>query len=70
LPRARRVQQRRWLNFWLPEAQLFARRIKIRQEAPGVRQGLYEDDLLGNLGRLELELMRAARLVVDTGLSV
>ncbi|MEM1110299.1 MAG: DUF885 domain-containing protein [Pseudomonadota bacterium] len=30
--------------------------------------GVYEDDPLGNLGRLQMELFRATRLAVDTGI--
>ena len=37
-------------------------------EALAHEMGLYEDDPLGDLGRLRMELYRAVRLVVDTGL--
>jgi uncharacterized protein (DUF885 family)/formylglycine-generating enzyme required for sulfatase activity len=32
--------------------------------------GMYENDLYGNVGRLQFELLRAARLVADTGIHV
>ena len=37
-------------------------------EALAKEMGMYEGDPLGDLGRLQAELFRAARLVVDTGL--
>jgi uncharacterized protein (DUF885 family) len=37
-------------------------------EQLAAEMGMYKDDPFGDLGRLQLELMRAARLVVDTGL--
>jgi uncharacterized protein (DUF885 family) len=37
-------------------------------EAFAAEIGMYKDDPWGDLGRLQLELLRAARLVVDTGL--
>ena len=37
-------------------------------ERVAAEMGMYEDDPLGDLGRLQSELFRAARLVVDTGL--
>lgn len=37
-------------------------------EALAKEMGMYDDDPLGDLGRLQAEIFRAARLVVDTGL--
>lgn len=37
-------------------------------EKVAAEMGMYEDDPLGDLGRLQSELFRAARLVVDSGL--
>ncbi len=37
-------------------------------EALAAEMGMYKDDPAGDLGRLQAELFRAARLVVDTGL--
>ena len=37
-------------------------------EELAVEMGMYDNDPLGDLGRLRMELYRAARLVVDTGL--
>ena len=37
-------------------------------EALAKEMGMYEDDPLGDLGRLQAEIFRAARLVVDSGL--
>ena len=37
-------------------------------EKLAAEMGMYQDDPLGNIGRLQAELFRAVRLVVDTGL--
>ncbi len=37
-------------------------------EQLAANEGLYEDDPLGNVGRLWMEMLRAARMVVDTGI--
>ena len=40
----------------------------LYSELVAYEMGMYEDDPWGNLGRLQAEVYRAARLVVDTGL--
>lgn len=40
----------------------------LYSEAVALEMGMYEGDVWGNLGRLQAELYRAVRLVVDTGL--
>ncbi len=46
----------------------FAEGWALYAEQVAAEMGMYEGDPLGNLGRLQSELFRAARLVVDTGL--
>jgi len=46
----------------------FAEGWALYAEQVAAEMGMYEDDPYGNLGRLQSELFRAARLVVDSGL--
>ncbi len=46
----------------------FAEGWALYAEKVAAEMGMYEDDPLGDLGRLQSELFRAARLVVDSGL--
>ncbi len=58
LPAFRRYNQ---YNGFAEGWALYAERLAEEME-------MYEDDAYGNIGRLELELLRAVRLVVDTGI--
>jgi len=46
----------------------FAEGWALYAERLAEEMGMYEDDAYGNIGRLELELLRAVRLVTDTGI--
>ena len=46
----------------------FAEGWALYAEQVAAEMGMYDDDPMGDLGRLRSELFRAARLVVDTGL--
>jgi uncharacterized protein (DUF885 family) len=46
----------------------FAEGWALYAERLAANEGLYEDDPLGNVGQMRMELLRAARMVVDTGI--